>query len=196
MLSGMGVPDLRGSQGTGTFYITAEDATAGEGKQVVVIRADARSRFVTRLVGPRITPGAGGLELDLAIDLDLAGDRVVLRFSGMTRSAVEVRGVRRREELYHGPYVDAAPGLLVLFVRGYRVSWSTPLGGIGTEVFSDNVKSWTGDHIVDPDLVPGVLFMDRPFRSARAHLVDLAPTILAALGVDGCPAMEGSSLLS
>jgi predicted AlkP superfamily phosphohydrolase/phosphomutase len=94
MLSGMGVPDLRGSQGTGTFYTTAEDATAGEGEQVVVIRADARGSFVTRLVGPRITPGAGGLELDLTIDLDPEGDRVVLRSSGMTPSAVEVRAGR------------------------------------------------------------------------------------------------------
>jgi hypothetical protein len=110
--------------------------------------------------------------------------------------AVAIRSVRRREELYHGPYVDAAPDLLVLFARGYRVSWSTPLGGIGTEVFSDNVEPWGGDHIVDPSLVPGVLFMDRPFRPAGADLVDLAPTILAALGVDDCPAMEGSSLLS
>jgi arylsulfatase A-like enzyme len=40
-----------------------------------------------------------------------------------------------------------------------------------------------------------VLFMNRPFRGAGARLVDLAPTILAALGVPKGPAMEGSSLL-
>ena len=47
----------------------------------------------------------------------------------------------------------------------------------------DNVKKWSGDHIIDPDQVPGVLFMNRPFRGEGARLLDLAPSILAALGV-------------
>ena len=41
----------------------------------------------------------------------------------------------------------------------------------------------------------GVLFVNRPFRGESPRLVDLAPTILAALGVPKGPAMEGSSLL-
>ena len=61
--------------------------------------------------------------------------------------------------------------------------------------FEDNVKKWSGDHIIDPDQVPGVLFMNRPFRASGARLLDLAPTILAALGVPKGPAMEGESLL-
>ena len=61
--------------------------------------------------------------------------------------------------------------------------------------FEDNIKKWSGDHIIDPALVPGVLFMNRPFRRRRRRLLDLAPTILDALGVPKGPAMEGSSLL-
>ena len=68
-------------------------------------------------------------------------------------------------------------------------------GGHRPAQFEDNVKKWSGDHIIDPDCVPGVLFMNRPFRGARARLLDLAPTILAALGVPHGPAMEGESLL-
>ena len=60
----------------------------------------------------------------------------------------------------------------------------------------DNTKKWSGDHIIDPDRVPGVLFMNRPFRGEGARLLDLAPSILAALGVPKGPAMEGESLLS
>jgi arylsulfatase A-like enzyme len=37
--------------------------------------------------------------------------------------------------------------------------------------------------------------MNRAFREASASLIDLAPTILAALGVPQHPAMEGESLL-
>ena len=69
------------------------------------------------------------------------------------------------------------------------------MGGVSEGHFEDNVKTWSGDHIIDPALVPGVLFMNRPFRGESARLVDLAPTILAALGVAKGPAMEGSSLL-
>jgi bisphosphoglycerate-independent phosphoglycerate mutase (AlkP superfamily) len=61
--------------------------------------------------------------------------------------------------------------------------------------FEDNVKKWGGDHSIDPCLVPGVLFMNRGFREEKANLMDLAPTILAALGVPKGPAMEGGSLL-
>lgn len=46
-----------------------------------------------------------------------------------------------------------------------------------------------------PDLVPGVLLMNQPFRTEQATKVDLAPTILAALGVPKGAAIEGESLL-
>ena len=39
MLSGMGVPDLRGGLGTSTFYTTDEDAVAQESENVVKVRA-------------------------------------------------------------------------------------------------------------------------------------------------------------
>lgn len=107
-----------------------------------------------------------------------------------------VRAVRRREEIYHGPHVPDAPDLLALFESGYRASWTTTLGGIGTGLLEDNTRRWSGDHIVDPLLVPGVLFMNRPFRTATPALTDLAPTILAALGVPRGAGMEGSDLLS
>jgi bisphosphoglycerate-independent phosphoglycerate mutase (AlkP superfamily) len=44
-------------------------------------------------------------------------------------------------------------------------------------------------------LVPGVLFMNQPFRGESASLTDLAPTILAALEIPKGSAMEGGSLL-
>ncbi|MFN0072943.1 MAG: alkaline phosphatase family protein [Chloroflexota bacterium] len=111
------------------------------------------------------------------------------------RDKVAVRSVLTREQVYSGPYLSEAPDLLVNFSAGYRVSWGTPLGGVPAGLFEDNPKKWTGDHAIDPSLVPGVLFMNRPIRGDRPSLVDLAPTILAALGVPKGPAMEGRSLL-
>jgi predicted AlkP superfamily phosphohydrolase/phosphomutase len=106
-----------------------------------------------------------------------------------------IRRVHPREAIYNGPYLEEAPDLMVDFAPGYRISWSSSMGGIAEKLFEDNVKKWSGDHIIDPEHVPGVLFMNRPFRLEGARLLDLAPTILAALGVPKGPAMEGESLL-
>jgi len=106
-----------------------------------------------------------------------------------------IRQVRAREAVYQGPYTHEAPDLIVDFARGYRVSWSSSLGGVAEENFEDNLKKWSGDHIVDSTLVPGILFMNRPFDGQAASLLDLAPTILDALSVPKGSAMEGRSLL-
>lgn len=106
-----------------------------------------------------------------------------------------VRSALSRDELYAGPYAAESPDLVVNFADGYRVSWGTALGAVPSGQFEDNVKKWSGDHLMDPSLVPGVLFMNRPFRGAGAGIVDLAPTILRALGVPSGPDMEGRPLL-
>ncbi len=111
--------------------------------------------------------------------------------------AVAVRRVLPREELYHGPFAAESPDLVVHFAEGYRVSWAASMGGVAEGHFEDNVRAWSGDHIVDPALVPGVLLMNRPFRGERARLLDMAPTILDALDVPPSegPPLEGRSLL-
>ena len=109
---------------------------------------------------------------------------------------VAIREVRRRDELYRGPFAAESPDLVVHFAAGYRVSWAGSLGGMGAGLFEDNLKKWSGDHIVDPALVPGVLLMNRPFRGEGAGLIDLAPTILKALGAPEEESLEGRSLLA
>ncbi|WP_435017640.1 alkaline phosphatase family protein [Tundrisphaera sp. TA3] len=111
-------------------------------------------------------------------------------------STTAIRSVRPREEVYRGAFLGDAPDLVVNFAYGYRASSATSMGGVPEATFEDNTKKWSGDHIVDPALVPGILFMNRPFRAEGARLEDLAPTILAALGCPPGPEMEGRSLLS
>jgi len=76
---------------------------------------------------------------------------------------------------------------------GYRISKPAARGEVGSEVFSDNTTHWCGDHCLHPSRVPGILLSNRPLRSG-AHLRDLAPTILDALGVPAPEFFEGSSL--
>jgi len=106
-----------------------------------------------------------------------------------------VRAVVARESVYSGPFIGDAPDLLVGYAPGYRVASSTAMGAVGEGVVSDNLRPWSGDHVVDPAAVPGVLFMNSPFHGAEAHLQDLAPTIQSALGAPRGEEMEGRSLL-
>lgn len=108
---------------------------------------------------------------------------------------VAVRGVADRADVYSGPMAGDAPDLFANFSEGCRASWASTLGGMDPSLFQDNLKKWGGDHVVDPTLVPGSLFMNRPFDGAGARLVDLAPTILKALEAPGGPELEGRSLL-
>jgi predicted AlkP superfamily phosphohydrolase/phosphomutase len=99
-------------------------------------------------------------------------------------------------EHYHGPYVENGPDLIVGFADGYRVSWDCVTGGFGTAVVEDNPKAWSADHCIDPELVPGVLFANRPLDGEDPGIVDIAPTVLEAFGVKIPAYMDGRSLLA
>ncbi len=137
-----------------------------------------------------IIPGADVEAIKAALVQGLTG----LRDPG-GGDELAITRAQAREAVYHGPYVEEAPDIVVDFAPGYRVSWSSSMGGVAESQFEDNLRKWSGDHIIDPNYVPGVLFMNRHFRTEGARLLDLAPTILAALGVPRGPAMEGESLL-
>jgi len=100
-----------------------------------------------------------------------------------------------RETVYHGPYVETAPDIIIGYDVGYRVSWDACIGKCGPEVFSDNVKAWSGDHCIHPDLVPGVLFSNRKLDRTDPDILDLAPTVLDLFGVKKPTYMDGESLL-
>jgi predicted AlkP superfamily phosphohydrolase/phosphomutase len=99
-------------------------------------------------------------------------------------------------EIHGGPYADMAPELLIGYERGYRHSWDCATGSVSREVFTDNTKSWSGDHCVDPRLVPGVFWCDRKIRTDRPRLVDMAPTVLEIFGVPVPGYMQGSPLFA
>lgn len=106
-----------------------------------------------------------------------------------------IRSVSRREELYSGAFVENSPDLLVNFHRGFRVSWQSAVGGFSNSMLEDNMRRWSGDHIVDPESVPGILFMNRAAQRNHARIIDLAPTVLHYLGAAVPESMEGASLL-
>lgn len=96
---------------------------------------------------------------------------------------IGVTGVFDCDAVYAGPYVENAPDLIVGYGKGFRASWDSVTGRVTGEVFEDNTKAWSGDHCVDPRLVPGVLFSNRKITEEKPAIVDVAPTILNLFGL-------------
>jgi len=70
-----------------------------------------------------------------------------------------VRRVFDGLEIYPGAEDnDETPDLVVGYQRGYRASWQTTLGAVPGALIEPNAQKWSGDHCIDPHLVPGVLF--------------------------------------
>ena len=77
--------------------------------------------------------------------------------------------------------------------RARATSDESAVGGVLPEVIVDNRGAWTGDHCMDPERCPASC--SRIVRSGKpaATLRDLAPALLAELGIDGFPsAGEGA----
>jgi len=105
-----------------------------------------------------------------------------------------IRKAHLTRNLYRGPYLEAAPDLILGFAEGYRASWDAAAGRIGVAVFDDNDKAWSGDHCVDPELVPGVLFCSQKFAATNPGIEDMAATALDLFGVEIPKWMEGKSV--
>jgi predicted AlkP superfamily phosphohydrolase/phosphomutase len=99
-------------------------------------------------------------------------------------------------KIHQGPYADMAPELLVGYHRGFRHSWDCATGSVSREIFTDNTKSWSGDHCVDPRLVPGVFWCNRKIAVVDPNLLDIAPTALDLFGVDAPGYMQGRKLFT
>jgi predicted AlkP superfamily phosphohydrolase/phosphomutase len=108
-----------------------------------------------------------------------------------------VRKVYRREEIYQGYDPRLIPDLRAANNLNYRVGWQTALGEVPAEIMEVNRRLWSADHCsIDPELVPGILFANRPLSlRGRPNIVDIYPTVLDLLGVAVPEGLDGRSLL-
>jgi predicted AlkP superfamily phosphohydrolase/phosphomutase len=102
--------------------------------------------------------------------------------------APPIAKVFRREDIYTmAGHEDLAPDAIIGYAKGTRASDASALGELTAETIEDNRDAWNGDHCMDPDAVPGVLFSSRPLRKPAANLQALAGAILAEFGIEGFP---------
>ncbi len=150
------------------------------------------------------TLGLGGLYLNIrgregngivpAERADVLKQELIGKLTGLhdaKSGEVAIQRVYASSELYRGPYLDAAPDLIVGYADGYRTSWDAAVGRTGAHIFEDNNKAWSGDHCVDPLLVPGVLFSNLRVDADDPGIEDMAPTALDLFAVPRPAWMEG-----
>jgi predicted AlkP superfamily phosphohydrolase/phosphomutase len=135
-----------------------------------------------------VKPGEDAARVKAEIMAALKG----LRDTGTSETAVNE--AFDTAKLYSGPYLQNAPDLIIGFNAGYRTSWDGATGVVSGPVFEDNTKAWSGDHCIDPRLVPGVLFASRKIDRKDPALVDIAPTVLRLFGLDPPGHMDGKPL--
>jgi predicted AlkP superfamily phosphohydrolase/phosphomutase len=105
-----------------------------------------------------------------------------------------VRHVYDTARIYKESVSVDGPDLYVGFQAGYRASWQTALGGLSDTLIEDNNKKWSGDHLVDPEVVPGVLFVNKKVDLKSPSILDIAPTLLAAFGIAKPAQMPGQAI--
>jgi predicted AlkP superfamily phosphohydrolase/phosphomutase len=153
------------------------------------------------------TFGLGGLYLNLRgreaqgtvapEDADSLKQELIAKLSGLQdEETVAILEAYQASVIYNGPYLGGAPDLIVGYADGYRASWDAAVGKVTAHVFEDNNKAWSGDHCVDPHLVPGVLFSNLKLNADDPGIEDMAPTALRLFGIEPPTWMEGTAVVS
>jgi predicted AlkP superfamily phosphohydrolase/phosphomutase len=131
-------------------------------------------------------------------EADRLREEIARRLTGLVdpqTGAGAIKQTYMTAKVYRGPYKENAPDLIPGYERGYRVSWETAIGRATESVFHDNTKAWSGDHCIDPSLIPGVLFCNHPIETEMCRLMDIGPTVLDLFGVPVPGHMDGKPLV-
>jgi len=123
---------------------------------------------------------------------------IISQLNGLKDEEKSDRAINKvfdRDELPPGPYKENSPDLIVGYNEGYRVSWDSVTGKVNTSVFEDNTKAWSGDHCIDPRIVPGILFCNLNINTKTPAIIDIAPTVLELFGLEAPKHMDGRSLI-
>lgn len=101
--------------------------------------------------------------------------------------------VYSRDDFEYQEYAEVGPDLIIGYAKGSRGSNESAGGAIPDEMFSNNDEEWSGDHGMDHETVPGILFSSRPLKKPATSLQNLAASILAEFGIDQFPTEQPAS---
>ena len=140
--------------------------------------------------------GAGTVNSGLDRELLLAQlTKELLEYRDPDTGYNPVSSVYRAEDVYSGDNMKYAPDLVIGYNARYRGSWETALGKIPEKQISLNEQKWSGDHCMDPAVVPGTVLCNRAVKKENPQLRDIPATILARFGIKTPSYMQGRTIL-
>ena len=75
--------------------------------------------------------------------------------------------------------LEIGPDLVIGYEDGWRCSNESSTGQVPQEVFTDNDIPWSGCHLMDPDVVPGVLFSNQGLKDfPNPSFRDIPPMVV------------------
>jgi len=80
--------------------------------------------------------------------------------------------------VYRGGETKRAPDMVVGYAPGYRASWQTALGAVQGMTLEVNHQKWSGDHCIDVEQVPGVLFTNFALPVPITRIADVSALLL------------------
>jgi len=112
-----------------------------------------------------------------------------------------IKDIRKREELWWGLYLNEAPDLTIIFNIGYQAARRPEITSKNKlKRYVNDSPRWSGGHdgTHDPTDVPGIigiLGLGIPAgKEIKAHLWDIAPTILNLMNIPIPADMDGKPL--
>ena len=120
----------------------------------------------------------------------------LLAFTDPKDGARVVLRVDTGAEIYHGERLADAPDLVVGYDRNYGHSDESTLGEVRPVELEDNTSRWSGNHLMAPEVVPGVVLTSRPITGEGHDLTDVTASLLSWYGVPKLPAMRGDPFLT
>lgn len=125
----------------------------------------------------------------LGTEYEAVRSKLRAELDALTADGVPVLAdVHRSEDVYHGPYADRGPDLLLESADGWEV-----YGGLAPSAFETNPTSWTsGNHPVGMVALDGTGVRDTEL--SEQSILDIAPTVLASLDCAVPSDMDGTPI--
>ncbi len=105
-----------------------------------------------------------------------------------------IRRMFRAKDAYAGDRLAEAPDLIVGYDVGYGASDESTLGEVVADQITDNTSRWSGNHLMDPEVVPGVFLTNEKVTTDGHDLTDVTATILQWYGLPVNAGMAGKPI--
>jgi len=142
-----------------------------------------------------------GREVNGIVEPGAEAERLIAELAGKLEALVDEKTGKRplrkafiSGKVFSGDHVAEAPDIILGYDRGYRTSDESALGGFPKNFFSDNMGTWSGDHCMDPEIVPGILLSNKKIKASFPFIHDLTPSILAEYGIGPSSRMVGKTI--